>query len=600
MSRSKTSVGQNKKDRFKKWIVTSLLNIPTSVYDVATKVNTTLTGLVKRVGIAIGETVGQKDFVSPAFDLTQIQNAYQTDGYVRQAVDKYVDLIFKAGYDIVGKNTKAVDYIKARFAYMAEVTGVPQDIMFSEITENIVKFGNALIGKARVDDQAALPPKSNIKGLDDMLPIGGYFVLPVYTFQVKRDKNGIVKGWQQTVQGEDKPVKFKPQDIIHIYIKRESGQAFAYPNLLSVIDDVRALREIEERVLHMIYRNVHPLLHVKVGSKENPGQPQEVDDVKVEVENMSVDGGMVTTDRVVIETINTKNVIDAKQYLEYFEKRVFTGLGVSETMMGRGDTSNRSTSDNQKEEAVDRVKSIQRTISTFITAGMINELLREGGFDPLNKLEDKVEFIFKDPDADSKIKHEAHAVFLYTSNAITEPEMRLMMGRDPIADKDRKQLWFPQYGNKNTNPQASNTIQPENQSGKKTSPKKQTNSFDIVMNYAMIDLKDGLLKCIDDLYNPHVSNIRDKYVSTITNNTKTLCEYSSRFVTSLIEEYYGEDSVQDVASQISYVYEHISDSVTDIVASLQGKEAMKETISAVFDVLISDVQGIIKILERRN
>lgn len=584
------------RDSIREWVVFDFLRVPAALYEATSaKANVILKGLVKKVGMALSNSSsgGRADFEAPEFDMNSIENAYNADGYVREAVDKYIDLLFKAGYDIVGKNVKAVEYIKIRLAYIAEVTGIPTDILFNEIATDIVKFQNAIIAKSRADDPNALPPGSSIQGLDGNNPIGGYFVQPVQTFQVKRDKFGVVKGWQQQVEGQNKASKFKPEDIVHIYMKRSPGKAFAYPRLLAVIDDVRSLREIEERVLHMVFRNVHPLIHAKVGSTDIPGQPQEVQDVKADMENMSVEGGTVTTERVSIDTINTKNTIDVEPYLLYFEKRVFTGLGVSETMMGRGDSANRNTGDNQKEEAVDRVKSIQKVLSVFITSCMITELLREGGFDPLNKPEDKVEFVFKDPDQDNKIKQEAHAIFLYQSNAITETEMRIMLSRDPVPDADRETLWFNQYGNKNTNDQASNTIMPANQSGKKTSPKKQTNTFDMQMNEYMLDLRRGLIQYVKDLYNLHTAGIKDVYIQQIIANTDRHVQYIETLTTKLIEEQYGQDQLNSISNNIHHIFKQVYDVTIDTMATHNTEEVAKETIYALFDVFVGEFKDLI-------
>ena len=594
------------KENLRNWILEYFLDIPKNVLDAArsaaSKAGKSLIGLVKKVGLAvdIGSLSSRSDdFVAPEFDLQQIQNAYQADGYIRTAVDKYVDLIFKAGYTIAGKNPKATQYIQARLAYMEEATGTPQDVLFSEIAQGLVMFNNVIIAKARSDDPNVFPPGYKIRGLDDQKPIAGYFPLNITTIKVKRDKNGTVKGWRQEVEWQDKPVTFKPQDIIHIYYKREPGKAFAYPSILAVIDDVRALREVEERTLHMLYRNIHPLFHVKIGSKEIPGTQDEVDATKNEIQNMSVEGGLVTTERVEIKEVSSNKVIDAEKYLLYFEKRVFTGLGVSETMMGRSDSSNRSTSDNQKEEAIDRVKAYQKIISVFLTNTMINELLREGGFDPMNNPEDRVEFKFIDPDADSKIKQDAHAVFLYQNNAITENELRQMLGRDPISDKERPFLWYHQYkSNSAGTNQASNTIQPENQHGKKTSPKKETNSFKPLLMQYMNDLRECLMKNAECLY-IEVPN-RATHIQNTIRDTQRLVVYWQNIVSRMVEEFYGQEQLNEINTGINQVFRNIYNTTVDIMSQFNTEDAIIETISAVFDVFIEELMLLVKNLREEE
>ncbi len=451
--------------------------------------------LVKRVGLAILGGDGGRDFEPPEWDFEEITNAYNTEGYIRQAVDKYIEMMFKADWKWVGKNPAAVEYVDMRFKLMAEATDIPTDQLFIEIAEDLIKYCNVVIAKARAKDN--LPFQGmNVMGVGDNMPCAGYFPLNLSGMQIRRDKNGTVRGWQQELEGSDKPVRFKPEDIVHIYYRKEKGRAFGTPWLLPALDDIRALRQVEENVLRLVYRNLHPLWHIKVGLAEEGffGEDDEVDAVRAEVENMDVEGGLITTERVNIVPIASNQIIDANQYLKHFEQRAFTVLGVSELMMGRGNTANRSTGDNLSGEFKDRVKAFQKVMSTFINEKMVKEILMEGGFDPVLNPLDAVRFEFNEIDLDSQIKKENHALFLYEHEGITESEMRELIGRDPIEDgEDRAGMYLNtvkiptmeaqaalklsstsdgnQAGTKSTN----NKNKPTNQHGTKTSPKKTTN-----------------------------------------------------------------------------------------------------------------------------
>ena len=52
------------------------------------------------------------DYEDPTFDLAELQSAYNTDSYIRQGVDKYVDQIFKEGYNFFGTDTNVVFTLK--------------------------------------------------------------------------------------------------------------------------------------------------------------------------------------------------------------------------------------------------------------------------------------------------------------------------------------------------------------------------------------------------------------------------------------------------------------------------------------------------------
>lgn len=385
------------------------------------------------------KTNDDNDFEEPDFDMEDIENAYNTDSYVRQGVDKYVDQIFKEGYSFYGKDVNTVEYLKLRLEYIAEATGTPTNQFLMDIAEDLVKYGNCMIVKSRSNDINVLPQGVNVQGLGGKDPVVGYFCANPSTMTVMRDEHGVITKWkQETDAGEQ---EFNPEDVIHFYYKRPKGNAYGTSFLVPVLDDIRALRQAEENVLKMMYRNIYPFHHVKVGTEDQPGTEKEVDKIIEEINNMDVEGGIVTTERVTITPIASDKVIDAEPYLRYMEDRVFSGMGIPAIMWGRGDTANRSTGDNMTSEMADRIRAITKIIEMFFNSFIVKELLMEGGYDPVLNPDQVAELKFHDNDVDVKIKKEVHAIYKYEHNAITEDEMRELLGMDPIADTDREKLF---------------------------------------------------------------------------------------------------------------------------------------------------------------
>ena len=385
------------------------------------------------------KTNDDNDFEEPDFDMEDIENAYNTDSYVRQGVDKYVDQIFKEGYSFYGKDVNTVEYLKLRLEYIAEATETPTNQFLMDIAEDLVKYGNCMIVKSRSNDVNLLPQGVNVQGLGGKDPVVGYFCANPSTMTVMRDEHGVITKWkQETDAGEQ---EFNPEDVIHFYYKRPKGNAYGTSFLVPVLDDIRALRQAEENVLKMMYRNIYPFHHVKVGTEDQPGTEKEVDKIIEEINNMDVEGGIVTTERVTITPIASDKVIDAEPYLRYMEDRVFSGMGIPAIMWGRGDTANRSTGDNMTSEMADRIRAITKIIEMFFNSFIVKELLMEGGYDPVLNPDQVAELKFHDNDVDVKIKKEVHAIYKYEHNAITEDEMRELLGMDPIADTDREKLF---------------------------------------------------------------------------------------------------------------------------------------------------------------
>jgi hypothetical protein len=564
--------------------------------------------VVKKIGLAM-DVGTSREFQAPPFDLTQITNAYDTEAYVRQAIDKYIEMMFKSGWDITGKNQAAVDYVRMRLKLMAEMTQMPTDQLWIEIAEDLVKYGNVVIVKGRDKGNLLGGTKTgiNVQGLGGEAPVVGYFPINVTTVSMLRDKNGTVKGWQQEVEGSDKPVKFKVTDVVHVYYKREKGTAFATPFLLSALDDIRSLRQAEETVLRLIYRNLHPLLHIKVGSEELPGQQGEVDLVRDEFENMDLEAGFVTSERVTITAVSADKIIDAEQYLRYFEQRVFTGLGVSELMMGRGNTANRSTGDNLSGEFADRVKAFQKVMAIFVDEFMVKELLMEGGFDPVLNPDDDVDFVFKEIDVDAKIKAENHAIFQYEHNVITEDEMRTLLGRDPITDRATmfmslvtipvaveqaaaKAAAAPEAGTPATN----NKNKPTNQNGTKPSPKVKAETDS--------DFKVRYLESMDrtfDYSHEAITKLIDQYLDK--GDEQRLAELSQivrlteEDLVQVMQHHLGTDHAKPYVAHLHKLCERLHDEIMDTVNEMTGSQKdarIYETIGGLYDVMnmrLSDI-----------
>lgn len=439
---------------------------------------------VKRIGQAVKDG-GGGDFEDSPVDLGEVQRAYHTDSYIRRAIDKYAGLMFKQGWDFNGKNEAAVEYVWTRFKLMAEATGKSTDSLFSELAFDYILYGNAYLVKARAKGSQAGATGVNAVGYSGKQPIAGYFLLPAATVQVSRDDMGTIIGYQQDVGGGS-ALSFKKEDVVHFTYRKPTGRAYGVPMAFNVLDDVKILRQLEENVARLVYRNLFPLYLYQVGI-DKPGfeaTDEEVEEIRDQIRDMPMDGGIVVPERHNIEVIGANgSAIDAEPYLKYYRQRVFTGLGVSDTVMGVGDTSNRSTSDNQAADLFDMVKEFQRTFGEQMQFDVVNEVLFEGGFDPVLNIDDEVLFFFEEIELDAKTKKENHIVQMFTQNVITHEEMRAAIGLDPVSDEGRLYFNMVTIGTAQAqadmtqqadaaNAAGQNKDQPANQNGAKSSPGK--------------------------------------------------------------------------------------------------------------------------------
>ena len=405
---------------------------------------------VSNAGVAygvLGPTQSRTSFQTAEYNLGEISKVMDIESYVRQAFNKHVELCLKEGYDISSRNEEATLYIKKRLREMAEVSGLTFDMILRSILQNIVAYANAFVVKVRDFKRSSGMPIKRIAG-PELQPIAAYFPMDPTSIRVKRDFHGRVLKYWQRVPGNPIMPQFIPEDIIHIYYDKKEGFAFGTPYVVTVLDDIRSLRRMEENVEMLINAHLFPLYHYVVGTESAPAEiyedgTTEVDVIKEQIERMPTEGSIVTPERHEIKNLGAQGkALDAEAYLKYFEKRVIAGLGISDISLGRGDTANRATASTIDKSLTDRCKDFQTVVENFINEYLLKELLFEGGYAIDEKEDNFVKIKFREIDIDNMLKVQNHEVFKYEHHAITETEMREGLAKDPVSDEQRSLMYL--------------------------------------------------------------------------------------------------------------------------------------------------------------
>lgn len=390
--------------------------------------------VLKTIGFINSYNYGRDNLTPAEYDFEEIKRAFETDSYIKTSIDKYQRLIYKAGYYMKSENEKSVEYLRQRFRIMSYATGKPMDILFQEIADDLILYSNCFLVKTRVKQ---VMPGIKAIGLYNRDPIGGYARIDPSTVSIQRDEHGNILGYaQRTINGKEK--KYKKEDIIHFYMNKDSNNAFGTPKIIAALEDVKLLRKLEGNVLAIVHRFAMPIFHWKIGKPQQGFQAtdKEIEDAKYEIENMSLDGVVITNEKTEISVLGAQgSAINASSYLEYFEQRVFTALDTSASQMGRGGA--KQDADSMESQSHDYIKSVQRTMSVFIENYMLSELLLEGGFNPIINEKDIVQYIFNEISLDTKIKVENHELLKYQSNMQTLEEARRNIGYKDSVDESR-------------------------------------------------------------------------------------------------------------------------------------------------------------------
>lgn len=399
---------------------------------------------------------GRGNFSGGEYDLSEIGKIEDTDSFVRQSFKKKEGLMFKEGVGLKGANKDTVRYLKTRMAQIAKATRIPQIELLKRTARSLIRTSNAFVVKVRKTKASGGRVRETPAG-KSLLPVAGYFPVAPEMMRVDVDPNsGRILKWRQLLPNglyRD----WRVEDVIHFHIDRREGFLLGVPVLTPVKDDIRALRQIEENIELLLYQNLFPLFHYKVGTETAPAGlaedgRKEIDVVEEQVRIMPAEGAIVTPERHEVKAIGSEGrALRAEGYLEHFKKRVFAGLGVSSVDMGDGDTTNRATANTLSRALVDAVKDIQDALEAQWDHEVICELLLESTFgEMVLEEENMVHLNFNEIDLQNKIELEKHRLEMFQGNAITWDELRADINLEPIPvpedaedqDPDKYPEWF--------------------------------------------------------------------------------------------------------------------------------------------------------------
>ena len=378
----------------------------------------------------------------PDVDFSVIKKAVSVEPILRRARDRYCEIIWQNGYKLVGKNVNTINYIKSRLRQISLVTDKPTDVLLEEITEELITYNNAFLYKVRNEKSSGGQAYTTFYG-KNMKPIAGLYVMPSVYIKAVLDKNGKIIGWKFKTPAMRDNLFLKSDDIVHITIGKSADEVFAYPALYSVLDDVRALRQMEEMSEALVFQNAIPLVQYQVGTSDDPGDDDEVADVSARISNMRSRGMIVTPYRHKIIAIGeNRSTLDITRYLEYFKKRIFLGVGHSSASLGDESSSVSRASASVFNKAVYGVaRRFQRIIQTYFNQFVIMDLLAEGGFDIFDQ-QNLVQMYIPEIDIDDKIQKEFHVLSMFQGNLITEDEAREEIGRELMTPEDRAKTYW--------------------------------------------------------------------------------------------------------------------------------------------------------------
>jgi hypothetical protein len=384
------------------------------------------------------------------YDYESIRRLLNIESYFSRICWKYVEQIWSRGWDIVSKTPTISAYIKKRLAQIAYVSDYTTHELLVDTAIQLVAYSNVYIKKIRKLESSG--GAAYYIGGKKILPIAALVVLDTPSVRALRNEFGIPVVYQQRVR-EQTPSGYvdiyediSPQDIIHITFHRDAGFSEGTPMVIPVIDDIAALRRLEETAEIIAFQASIPIYHFKAGTEKSPAGAPEVDDLESRVSEMLAHGALITNERMTAAVIQAEaEITSILEFIQYYKGRVLMGLGTSGVMVGESSTSNRDTSLVLTNEMHQVTRMMQRAIKEAFDHRIFTDLLLEGSVDIFDSRY-TAQLYIPEIDVDAQRAHQDHGLLLYQGGAIGETELRgAYLGLDPIDDSQREDMYLERF-----------------------------------------------------------------------------------------------------------------------------------------------------------
>jgi hypothetical protein len=397
----------------------------------------------------------------PEYDMLEPFVIFDTEAYVKRAVGRRLDLMFRNGYEIgtdldqtIDQGQLNVDYIYKRLNTIEYVTNEPVNALFKKILFNLLLCSNCFLRKVRDEKLSAGVRNGGGVGKPDngnKIPVAFYQLIPAHTILPYFEKGKIIR-WRRFYETGAPWEDFSLDEILHLKWDVKPGHVYGTPRTVGVRDDIWALRRFEENIELLFVNHLFPFFHVKIGTDNAPcwygaNGESEIDTIRYQVETMPKEGVFVSDARVDVGVVGAEGKsLETKDFLAHLKSRVFTGLGVSGIDMGEGADATRATADNISQNLKDTVKSDMESFGDIIRMNFFKEWFMEANYSiGIQKAVSTTKLIFHEIDLDNLIKEQNHTLNLYNAHLLTEPEARKKLKKPPMTKADKKLTHYNEH-----------------------------------------------------------------------------------------------------------------------------------------------------------
>jgi len=338
--------------------------------------SSTLAG--KKVVVDPSSPIGQK--ITPEMSRVakaSLELAYVSDPNVFNAINKTVQLIMSAGYNLVGDN-KSVEFFTNFFDTIGERGGeLEWSELFSQIFKHQMVFGDAWVElipsvrvKNRIVDLDLLDPKRMDYAKDSWQhitldskgnPIGYVQTVP-YGYE-PGEKTTAPKG----VALEGDQSFFPPEKVAHFKLYTIGDGFYPVGLIEPSYDSVRRKAHLESAHANSFKKNGFPRLLVSAGDETHHVTEAQLRKAISNIKDLDNLGVIGVQDWVKVTMLEPKGFEALLPHLNYYIEQITTGMGLPRALMtGSGGEANRRTLERQEALTKMTLKDIiARTIKTL-------------------------------------------------------------------------------------------------------------------------------------------------------------------------------------------------------------------------------------------
>lgn len=305
----------------------------------------------------------------------KLEQLYFSDGLIFNGVNTWVELICSPGYRVEGQDEEARTYIEK---WLEKIQF--KDIKLPKIVQHRCIYGNAyseIIYNTSGKDIVDLSEPVDPKGID-----------------FKRDSRGnpIIDSFgnpetyiQYTVMG--KPLYVPADKIAHFKMYTLGASQLGIGIVEPVFWTALGKRSIDEKVAQQEFRRATPFAMGKIGDKDHPPSPEEINKVHDALKNINYKTDFVGPYWYDIQFKDSSGSDTTLKSAEYFQDQIIAGAGLPKSyVLGRGETENRATLDLIVAVTQKKVERQQYEISNVMENKVFAKICELHGFKDVPRL----------------------------------------------------------------------------------------------------------------------------------------------------------------------------------------------------------------------